>query len=155
MLPSWIYACQSGETISCALPITTNVKISTSISQTFVSCEAIFHHRQPMVCLSHSYYGMPGFAPLTCMNVLFWVRRDFHISFSGRDMSRNVWNGPSRISMVDIGIPSNIMKSPSPKWYMTFWDMIIYSNTLNLSEAAAEKEDRASIPSPANWIFRD
>ena len=27
--------------------------------------------------------------------------------------------------MVDMGISSNIMKSPSPKCYMTFWDMTI------------------------------
>ena len=33
--------------------------------------------------------------------------------------------------MVDMGISSNIMKSPSPKCNMTFWDMIIYSDTLN------------------------
>ena len=25
------------------------------------------------------------------MNVLFWERRDFHVSFSGRDISENVW----------------------------------------------------------------
>ena len=31
-----------------------------------------------------------GLLPL--MNVLFWGRCDFPISFSGRDMSRNVWN---------------------------------------------------------------
>ena len=43
---------------------------------------AIVHFRQPMVCLSHSSYGMPGLAPL--MTVLFWERRDFHVSFSGR-----------------------------------------------------------------------
>ena len=35
--------------------------------------------------------------------------------------------------MVDIGISSNIMKSPSPKCYMTFWEMIIYNDTLNWS----------------------
>ena len=36
--------------------------------------------------------------------------------------------------MVDIGIWSNIMKSPSPKYYMTFWDMNIYNDTLNCSD---------------------
>ena len=36
--------------------------------------------------------------------------------------------------MVDMGISSNIMKSPSPKWYMTFWDMTIYNDTLNWSD---------------------
>ena len=36
--------------------------------------------------------------------------------------------------MVDMGISSNIMKSPSPKCYMTFWDMIVYNDTLNWSD---------------------
>ena len=27
-----------------------------------------------------------------------------------------------------------IMKSPSPKWYMTFWDMTIYNDTLYWSD---------------------
>ena len=46
-------------------------------------------------------------------------------------MSWNVWNRPSGSSMVDMGISSNIMKSSSPKWYMTFWDITIYNDTLN------------------------
>ena len=33
--------------------------------------------------------------------------------------------------MVVMGISSNIMKSPSPKCYLTFWDITIYSDTLN------------------------
>ena len=53
----------------CALPITTNVTSSTSISQTFRSRAATFHLRQPMAFLSHSSYGMPGLVLL--MNVLF------------------------------------------------------------------------------------
>ena len=36
--------------------------------------------------------------------------------------------------MVVIGISSNIMKSPSPKCYMTFWDMTIYSDNHNRSD---------------------
>ena len=32
------------------------------------------------------------------------------------------------------GESSNIMKSPSPKYNMTFWDMTIYSDTLNWSD---------------------
>ena len=36
--------------------------------------------------------------------------------------------------MVDMGISSNIMKSPSPKCYMTFWDMTINNDTLNWSD---------------------
>ena len=68
------------------------------------------------------------------MNVLFWEWRDFRVSVSGRDMSGNVWKRPSGSSMVDMGISSNIIKSPSPKCYMTFWNMIIYSDTLNWSD---------------------
>ena len=33
LFPAWIYSCRSGGTASCALPFTTNVTISTSISQ--------------------------------------------------------------------------------------------------------------------------
>ena len=39
----------------------------------------------------------------------------------------NVWNRPSGSLMVDMGILSNIMQSPSPKCYMPFWDMTIYN----------------------------
>ena len=35
---------------------------------------------------------------------------------------------------IDMGISSNMMKSPSPKCYMTFWDMTIYNDTLNWSD---------------------
>ena len=35
LLPTWIYSCRSRVTVSCALPFTTNVTMSTSISQTF------------------------------------------------------------------------------------------------------------------------
>ena len=36
--------------------------------------------------------------------------------------------------MVDMGISSNIMKSPFPKCYMTFWDMTMYNDTFNWSD---------------------
>ena len=49
-------------------------------------------------------------------------------------MSWNVWNRPSGSFMVDMKISSNIMKSPFPKCYMTFWDMTMYNNTLNWSD---------------------
>ena len=39
-----------------------------------------------------------------------------------------------------IGISSNIMKSPSPKCYMTFWDMIIYIDTLHLSDISPNRD---------------
>ena len=93
------------------------MKIST-ISQTFHSWVAIFHLRQSIMSLSHSSYSMSGLPPL--MNGLFSERRDFHVSFSGRDMPGNVWNRPSGSSIVDMAISSNIMKSPSPKCCMTF-----------------------------------
>ena len=32
------------------------------------------------------------------------------------------------------GFSSNIMKSPSPECYMTFWDMTVYNDTLNWSD---------------------
>ena len=37
LLPTCIYSCRSRVTVSCALPFTSNVTISTSISQTFHS----------------------------------------------------------------------------------------------------------------------
>ena len=82
--------------------------------------------------LSHSSNGIPGLAALK--NVLFLGQRDFHLSSSDRDMSWNVWNRPSDSFMVNMGISSNIMKSPSPKCYMTFWGMTIYNDTLNWSD---------------------
>ena len=57
--------------------------VSTSTSQTFRSCVAIFLLRQPMVFLSHSSYGMPGL-----MNVLFLGRHDFQILGQGYVMER-------------------------------------------------------------------
>ena len=90
LLPTWICSCQSVGTVNFALPFTTNVTISISILQTFRSWVATSHLRPPMAFLSHNSSDTPGLAPL--MNVLFWGRCDFQISFSGRDMSRNVWN---------------------------------------------------------------
>ena len=69
LLPTWIYPCRSGGTVSCALPLTISVTISNSISPIFRSWVAVFNLRQPMAFLSHSSYGMPVLAPL--MNVLF------------------------------------------------------------------------------------
>ena len=74
------------------------------------------------------------------MNVLFRDRRNFHVGLSSRDMSGNVLNRPSGSSMVDMGISSNIMKSRSPKCNMTFWDMIIYSDTLHWSEMSLNRD---------------
>ena len=124
--------------VSCALPFLTNVKISTSISQTFLYWVAIVHLRQHMVYLSQSSYGMPGLYPL--MNVLFWERSDFHVSSSGRDMSENVQNRSQGSSMVDFGVSLKTMKSPSTQCYMTFWDMIIYSDILHWSDISLNRD---------------
>ena len=78
------------------------------------------------------FYGMPGLALL--MNVLRAARLSSKLLGQGYIcMSGNVWNRPSGSFMVDMGVSSNIMKSPSPKCYMTFLDMVIYSDTLNWS----------------------
>ena len=71
-------------------------------------------------------------------NQCVFLRAARHLSSSDKDMSGNVWNRPSGIRsfMVDIGISSNIMKPPSPKCNMTFLFMIIYSDTLSLSDIA-------------------
>ena len=90
LLPTWICSCQSIGTVNFALPFTTNVTISISILQTFRSWVATSHIHPPMAFLSDNSSDTTGLAPL--MNVLFWERCDFPTSFSGRDMSRNVWN---------------------------------------------------------------
>ena len=53
--------------------------------------------------------------------------------------------------MVDMGISLNIMKSPSPKCYMTFWDMVIYSDTLNLSNITPNFEPIAELDFITNF----
>ena len=69
------HPCRSGGTVSFVLPFTTNIKISTSISQLSIP-RSIFHVGPPMVVLSHSSYDIPGLVSL--IHVLFWGRRDFH-----------------------------------------------------------------------------
>ena len=113
LLLTWIYFCQSGGTVNFILPFMTNLTISISTSQIFRSWVSIFQPRSPMASLFRSLYGMPGLAPR--MDVLSWGRRDFQISFSNRDTSRNAWNRHWDSFMVDTGILSNNMKFPSPK----------------------------------------
>ena len=125
LYPKWTCSCRSGGTASCTFPLTTNVTISTSISQTFRSWVAIFHLRQLMVFYLTAHTVCQGL-------LLLWMRHDFHLSSSDRDILGNVWNRPSVSCMVDIGIALNIMKSPSPKCYVTFWT--IYSDTFNWSD---------------------
>ena len=42
--------------------------------------------------------------------------------------------------MVDMGISSNIVKLPSLQCYMTFWDKIIYSDTLYWSDFSLNRD---------------
>ena len=129
LLPTWIYSRQSVGAVNFSLPFTTSVTISVSILQTFRSWAATTHLRQPMPFLYHNSSDTRKFAPL--MNVLFWGRYDFPISFSGRDMSRNVWNRVAGRAMVGTGILPNNMRFPSPESYTIFWRITIYSDTLN------------------------
>ena len=84
-----------------------------TIKPNALSWVAIFQPRPQMGSLFGSLYGMPVLAPR--MDVLSWGRRDFQISFSNRDTSRNVWNRHLGGFMVDTGILSNNMKFPSHK----------------------------------------
>ena len=77
----------------------------------FRSWVAIYQFLPPIASSSHSLYNLPGFAPR--MDVLFWGRNDFQISFSNRDTPRNAKNHHLRSFMVDAGILSNNMKLPS------------------------------------------
>ena len=86
---------------------------SISTSQIFLSWVAIFLPRPPMTSLFLSLYGIPGLAPR--MDVLSWGRRDFQISFSNRDTSRNAKDRHWGSFMVDTGILSNNRKFPSHK----------------------------------------
>ena len=100
------------------LPFMTNVTISISISQSFLSWVAIYQLRPPMASLSHSLYDMPGLAPR--MNVLFWGRHDFQISFSNRNKSRSAWNRHLRSFLFDTGILSSNTTFLSHGCLMTF-----------------------------------
>ena len=103
-LIQWYHAPYAYGHISCLL----------SILQKFLFLEAIFHLQQPMVCLSHISYGIPGLDSHAYF--ILRARCDFYASFSDSDMSGNVWN-PTGNSLLDMEISSNIMKSPSPNVY--------------------------------------
>ena len=88
-IPFWInllYLCYLLFYISTALLSFSSI----FILQTFPSWVATSHLRPPMVFLSHNSSDTPWHAPL--MHVLFWGRCDFPISFSGKDMPRNISN---------------------------------------------------------------
>ena len=86
--------CQSVGTVNFALPFTTNVTISISILQTFRSWVATSHFPRLWRFYLTTHPIRQGLHPL--INVLFWERCDFPTSFSGRDMSRNVWKSSLR-----------------------------------------------------------
>ena len=82
-----------------------------------------------MAFLSHNSSDTPGLAPL--INVLFWGRCDFPISFSSRAMSRNVWNRLLGCYLVGTGILPNNMSFTTLECYTIFWRITIYSETLH------------------------
>ena len=127
LLTSWICTCQSVGTVNFALPFTTNVTISISILQTFLSWVASSHLRPTLVFLSHNSSDTPGLAPL--MDVVFWGRCDFPISFAGRDMSRNL----SRM-FHDILDDDHIQwHPPLIGQYTNFWPLLIWTFLPNLT----------------------
>ena len=68
----------------------------------------------------------------TLVNVLFWRRLDTPISFSDRDMSRNVWNRLSCSSMVGTRILSNNIKSPYPECEILYvWNRLSCSSIVD------------------------
>ena len=89
LLPTWICSCQLVGMVNFALPFKTSVTISISLLPTFCSWVATSRNRQPMAFLSHNS-DTPWLALL--LNVSFLGQCEFQISFSGRDMSRNVGN---------------------------------------------------------------
>ena len=75
---------------------------------------------------------MQGLALL--LDISFWEQYGFQISIFARVMS---WNAKTRLwwfSMIDRGVFSNNMKSPSPEGYMRLWGTTIYCDTLRRSE---------------------
>ena len=73
--------------------------------------------------ISHLIWYARAYSSYEC----FILRqRGFHLSSSHRDTSWNVFNRPSGSFMVDMGISSNFMKSPSPTlqnftWHSGTW----------------------------------
>ena len=70
-------------------------------------------------------YGVFITQLMACSSYECFILRAVRLSSKllDRDMSENIWNRSSGSSKVVMGISSNIMKSPSPKCYMTFCDI--------------------------------
>ena len=64
----------------------------------------------------------------SCKCFILWAMRLLYKL--RRDTLQNICNRLIGSSMVDTGILSNNMKSPSPKCHMPIWDMIMCSDTL-------------------------
>ena len=83
----------------------------------------------------------PGLAPL--MKVLFWGRCDFPIRFSGRGMSRNIWNRLLGSSMVSAEMLQTIWGPPLPNVRPVFllrtpgpvplWNLPVFNVEANFS----------------------
>ena len=98
-----------------------NVTISISTSQIFRSWVAIFQLRPPMASLSRSLYNMPGL--VTRMDILFWGRRDFQISFLNKDTLKNALNRHWRSVISIRGSYQTIWGSllMNIKWHSVTW----------------------------------
>ena len=96
--------------------------------QTLRSWVATSHHRPLMAIISHNSFDTPGFAPL--MNILFCGRCDSPISFSGRDVLKNVWNRLKGSSMVGTEFSRNNIGPLSRMLYDIMY-YILYSDTLH------------------------
>ena len=110
---------------------------------------ATSHLRPPMAFISHNSSDTPGLAPL--MNVLFWGRCDFPISFSGREMSRKfeiiskevlwsvrgsyqtVWGPPLPNVTRHSGWWPHTVTSSIDRTLHQFWPLLIWNLLLNLT----------------------
>ena len=123
LLPTWIYYCRSGGMVSLALPLIYNKRHNFNFHITHFSFLSSNIPSSPAYDVFISQLIQYVRACTCCECLIYWGQCDFHVSFSGKDMSGNVWNHPSGSSMVIIGISINIMKSKSsPKCYVTFWE---------------------------------
>ena len=86
-----------------------------------------------MVSLSHNLHDMPGRVPR--MDVLFWGRHDFQISFSNRDTWRNVWNRHWRSFSDMAEIP--LKRRKSSIWRSFMVDTGILSSDQSLYQSVA------------------
>ena len=98
-------------------PLRQSMTISIPISQTHCSWVSTSHLRLLMAHLSQKSCDTPGLA--LPMNVLFWWRYNFPISFSDRDMSRNVYIRLLGSSMVGIGNMRPL--PPNVTWHSGGW----------------------------------